>query len=97
MGLQLGEEEDFGQAFKYEDLARDLSAKYPKRSGATRAYERHHLVQYALQKPSAGYCGIIALSPSNAGRIAATSITPVFLRPASCGTFRSRAGTCLLY
>jgi len=36
MGLQLGEQEKFIQAFKYEDLARDLSAKYPNTFGATR-------------------------------------------------------------
>lgn len=36
MGLQLGEQEKFEQAFKYEDLARDLSAKYPNTFGATR-------------------------------------------------------------
>ncbi len=36
MGLQLGEQEEFEQAFKYEDLARDLSAKYPNTFGATR-------------------------------------------------------------
>lgn len=36
MGLQLGEQEEFEQAFRYEDLARDLSAKYPNTFGATR-------------------------------------------------------------
>ena len=36
MGLQLGEQGEFEQAFKYEDLARDLSAKYPNTFGATR-------------------------------------------------------------
>jgi predicted ATPase/two-component sensor histidine kinase/tRNA A-37 threonylcarbamoyl transferase component Bud32 len=36
MGLQLGEQEEFEQAFLYEDLARDLSAKYPNTFGATR-------------------------------------------------------------
>ncbi len=36
MGLQLGEQEAFEPAFKYEDLARDLSAKYPNTFGATR-------------------------------------------------------------
>ncbi len=36
MGLQLGEQEKFGEAFAYEDLARDLSAKYPNTFGATR-------------------------------------------------------------
>ena len=36
MGLMLGEQEDFASAFRYEDLARDLSAKYPNTFGATR-------------------------------------------------------------
>ena len=36
MGLNLGEQERFEQAFKYEDLARDLCAKYPNTFGATR-------------------------------------------------------------
>jgi len=36
MGLAAGEEERFEEAFKYEDLARDLSAKYPNTFGATR-------------------------------------------------------------
>lgn len=36
MGLQLGEQEKFEQAFRYEDLARDLSARYPNTFGATR-------------------------------------------------------------
>ncbi len=36
MGLNLGEQEQFEQAFKYEDLAHDLCAKYPNTFGATR-------------------------------------------------------------
>ncbi len=36
MGLQKGEQGEFEQAFKYEDLARELSAKYPNTFGATR-------------------------------------------------------------
>lgn len=36
MGLQLGEQEEFERAFRYEDLARELSAKYPNTFGATR-------------------------------------------------------------
>lgn len=36
MGLQLGEQEEFEQAFRYEDLARELSARYPNTFGATR-------------------------------------------------------------
>jgi hypothetical protein len=34
MGLQLGEVGKFQQAFRYEDLARSLSAKYPNTFGA---------------------------------------------------------------
>lgn len=36
MGLYLGEQGEFEQAFRYEDLARDLSAKNPNTFGATR-------------------------------------------------------------
>lgn len=36
MGLMLGEQGDFASAFRYEDLARDLSATYPNTFGATR-------------------------------------------------------------
>lgn len=36
MGLLLGEQEQFELAFRYEDLARDLCAKYPNTFGATR-------------------------------------------------------------
>ncbi len=36
MGLYLGEQGEFEQAFRYEDLARNLSAKYPNTFGATR-------------------------------------------------------------
>ncbi|MBI0582873.1 MAG: AAA family ATPase [Methanomassiliicoccus sp.] len=36
MGLQLGERGDYDKAFRYEDLARDLSAKYPNTFGAAK-------------------------------------------------------------
>ncbi|MFH1007614.1 MAG: AAA family ATPase [Candidatus Latescibacterota bacterium] len=36
MGLYLGEQGAFEQAFRYEDLAHELSAKYPNTFGATR-------------------------------------------------------------
>ncbi|MEI8363593.1 MAG: EAL domain-containing protein [Betaproteobacteria bacterium] len=36
MGLNLGEQEQFEQAFKYEDLARNLCARYPNTFGATK-------------------------------------------------------------
>ncbi|MBI4286003.1 MAG: AAA family ATPase [Chloroflexi bacterium] len=70
MGLQLGEQEDFEQAFKYEDLARDLSAKYPNTFGATRGmngivwcnmHSRSHpakIVDYCLKSIQCGKnCG----------------------------------------
>ncbi|MBI4319231.1 MAG: AAA family ATPase, partial [Chloroflexi bacterium] len=70
MGLQLGEREEFEQAFKYEDLARDLSAKYPNTFGATRGmngivwcnmHSRSHprqIVDYSLKSIQCGKnCG----------------------------------------
>ena len=70
MGLQLGEQEEFEQAFKYEDLARDLSAKYPNTFGATRGmngivwcnmHSRSHprqIAEYALKAIQCGKnCG----------------------------------------
>ncbi len=70
MGLQLGEQEEFEQAFRYEDLARDLSAQYPNTFGATRgmngivwcnAHSRSHprdIVAYCLKSIQCGKnCG----------------------------------------
>ncbi|MBI2958134.1 MAG: AAA family ATPase, partial [Chloroflexi bacterium] len=70
MGLQLGEQEKFEQAFKYEDLARDLSARYPNTFGATRGmngivwcnmHSRSHpkdIVDYCLKSIQCGKnCG----------------------------------------
>jgi len=70
MGLQLGEQEEFEQAFRYEDLARDLSAKYPNTFGATRGmngivwcnmHSRSHprqIVDYCLKSIQCGKnCG----------------------------------------
>ena len=70
MGLQLGEEERFEEAFKYEDLARDLSAKHPNTFGATRGmngivwcnmHSRSHpkdIVDYCLKAIQCGKnCG----------------------------------------
>ncbi|MDX9821909.1 MAG: AAA family ATPase, partial [Syntrophales bacterium] len=70
MGLQLGEEGQFPAAFKYEDLARDLSAKYPNTFGATRGmngivwcnmHSRSHpreIVDYCLKAIQCGKnCG----------------------------------------
>ncbi|MCM2466854.1 AAA family ATPase [Methanoculleus oceani] len=70
MGLMLGEQEDFASAFRYEDLARDLSAKYPNTFGATRGmngivwcnmHSRSHpqeIVDYCLKAIQSGKnCG----------------------------------------
>lgn len=70
MGLQLGEQEKFEDAFKYEDLARELSAKYPNTFGATRGmngivwcnmHSRSHpaeIVDYCLKSIQCGKnCG----------------------------------------
>ena len=70
MGLQLGEQGEFDLAFKYEDLARELSAKYPNTFGATRGmngivwcnmHSRSHprdIVDYCLKAIQCGRnCG----------------------------------------
>jgi len=66
MGLCLGEKDEFEKAFKYEDLARDLSEKYPNTFGATRgmngivwcnAHSRSHpeeIVDYCLKSIQCG-------------------------------------------
>jgi diguanylate cyclase (GGDEF)-like protein/PAS domain S-box-containing protein len=70
MGLNLGEQEQFEQAFRYEDLAHDLCAKYPNTFGATRGmngivwcnmHSRSHpsaIVDYSLKSIQCGKnCG----------------------------------------
>ncbi|MDP1860770.1 MAG: AAA family ATPase [Gemmatimonadaceae bacterium] len=70
MGLQLGEQGEFEQAFRYEDLARSLSARHPNTFGATRGmngivwcnmHSRSHpeeIVEYCLRGIQCGKnCG----------------------------------------
>ncbi|MDL1967795.1 MAG: AAA family ATPase [Deltaproteobacteria bacterium] len=70
MGLYLGEQGKFEQAFRYEDLARNLSAMYPNTFGATRGmngvvwcnmHSRNHpeeVVNYCLKTIQCGRnCG----------------------------------------
>ncbi|MEY4616680.1 MAG: hypothetical protein RJB66_1640 [Pseudomonadota bacterium] len=70
MGLNLGENEHFEEAFKYEDLAKQLSEKYPNTFGATRGingvvwcnmHSRSHpdeIVNYCLKGIQSGRnCG----------------------------------------
>ena len=66
MGLQFGEQEEFAEAFKYEDLARNLCEKYPNTFGATRGmngivwcnmHSRSHpeeIVDYCLKSIQCG-------------------------------------------
>jgi len=70
MGLYLGEQGEFEQAFRYEDLARNLSERYPNTFGATRGmngvvwcnmHSRSHpeeVVKYCLKAIQCGRnCG----------------------------------------
>ncbi len=70
MGLQLGEQGEFQPAFRYEDLARELSARYPDTFGATRGMNGivwcnmhsrshpHEIVDYCLKAIQCGKnCG----------------------------------------
>lgn len=70
MGLNLGEQEQFEQAFRYQDLAHDLCAKHPNTFGATRGmngivwcnmHSRSHpseIVDYSLKGIQCGKnCG----------------------------------------
>lgn len=66
MALHLGEKEEFGKAFQYEDLARQLCERYPNTFGATRgmngivwcnAHSRFHpeeIVDYSLKSIQCG-------------------------------------------
>ncbi|MEN6519461.1 MAG: AAA family ATPase [Methanospirillum sp.] len=70
MGLMLGEQGDFERAFRYEDLARELSARYPNTFGATRGMNGivwcnmhsrshpHEIAEYCLRAIQSGKnCG----------------------------------------
>jgi predicted ATPase/two-component sensor histidine kinase len=70
MGLNLGEQHHFQEAFRYEDLAKELSEKYPNTFGATRGingvvwcnmHSRNHaeeIIDYCLKGIQSGKnCG----------------------------------------
>jgi predicted ATPase/two-component sensor histidine kinase len=70
MGLNLGEQHHFQEAFKYEDLAKELSEKYPNTFGSTRGmngvvwcnmHSRNHaeeIISYCLKGIQSGKnCG----------------------------------------
>jgi predicted ATPase/signal transduction histidine kinase len=66
MGLNLGEQRQFQQAFLYEDLAHDLCAQYPNTFGATRGmngivwcnmHSRNHPAEIVVYCHKAIQCG----------------------------------------
>ena len=106
MGLQLGEEEEFGQAFKYEDMARDLSAKYPNTFGATRGmngivwcnmHSRSHpreIVDYCLKSIQCGKnCGDLY----NAGLSYGPLMWNLQVQGADLSTIEDYAKECLQF
>ncbi len=106
MGLQLGEEEEFEQAFRYEDLARDLSAKYPNTFGATRGmngivwcnmHSRSHpreIVDYCLKSIQCGKnCGDLY----NAGLSYGPLMWNLQVQGADLSTIEDYAKECLQF
>lgn len=106
MGLQLGEQELFEQAFKYEDLARNLSAKYPNTFGATRgmngivwcnAHSRDHpgvIVEYCLKSIQSGKnCGDLY----NAGLSYGPLMWNLQIQGADLSTIEEYAKECLQF
>ncbi|MBI2918992.1 MAG: AAA family ATPase [Chloroflexi bacterium] len=106
MGLQLGEQEKFQEAFKYEDLARDLSAKYPNTFGATRGmngivwcnmHSRSHpkdIVDYCLKSIQCGKnCGDLY----NAGLSYGPLMWNLQVQGADLSTIEDYARECLQF
>ncbi len=106
MGLQLGEEGAFEQAFRYEDLARDLSAKYPNTFGATRGmngivwcnmHSRSHpdeIVDYCLKSIQCGKnCGDLY----NAGLSYGPLMWNLQVQGADLSTIEDYANECLQF
>lgn len=99
MGLYLGEREEFELAFRYEDLARNLSEKYPNTFGATRGmngvvwcniHSRSHpaeIIKYCLKSIQSGKnCGDLY----NAG----LSYGPLMWNHQVCGTSLHEIEAC---
>lgn len=104
MGLQLGEQEDFQQAFRYEDLARDLSAKYPNTFGATRGmngivwcnmHSRSHPAQIADYALKAIQCGKNCGDLYNAGLSYGPLMWNLQLQGANLPAIEEYASECL--
>jgi len=106
MGLQLGEQGQFEQAFKYEDLARDLSTKYPNTFGATRGmngivwcnmHSRSHpqeIVAYCLKSLQCGKnCGDLY----NAGLAYGPLMWNLQVQGTNLSLIEDYAGECLQF
>ena len=106
MGLQLGEQEEFVSAFRYEDLARELSAKYPNTFGATRGmngivwcnmHSRSHpreIVDYCLKSILCGKnCGDLY----NAGLSYGPLMWNLQIQGADLSTIKNYAKECLQF
>lgn len=78
MGLNLGEQGQFELAFRYEDLAHDLCAKYPNTFGATRGMKgivwcNMHDSNYVAA--SGSYFVLLAISQYYRGEYVAASVS----------------------
>jgi two-component sensor histidine kinase/tetratricopeptide (TPR) repeat protein len=104
MGLNLGENEHFQEAFNYEDLAKQLSEKYPNTFGATRGmngvvwcnmHSRSHpeeIVAYCLKGIQSGRnCGDLY----NAGLCYGPLMWNLQVRGASLSEVEGYAKECL--
>jgi PAS domain S-box-containing protein len=106
MGLQLGEEEKFLPAFKYEDLARDLSAKYPNTFGATRGmngivwcnmHSRSHPVEIAEYALKGIQCGKNCGDLYNAGLCYGPLMWNLQVQGADLALIEEYAAECLQF
>ncbi|MBI2266502.1 MAG: AAA family ATPase [Armatimonadetes bacterium] len=106
MGLQLGEQGEFEEAFRYEDLAHELSAKYPNTFGATRGmngivwcnmHSRSHpetIVDYCLKSIQCGKnCGDLY----NAGLSYGPLMWNLQVQGANFQTIEAYADECLRF
>jgi len=76
MGLQLGEQGEFEQAFKYEDLAPRPVGEISQHFWRHARHERHRLVQHALAQPSPADRRLLPQVDPMRARAAAISTTP---------------------
>lgn len=106
MGLNLGEQEKFQEAFKYQDLAHELCEKYPNTFGATRGingivwcnmHSRSHpqeIAQYSLKGIQSGRnCGDLYNAGLNYGPL----MWNLQVQGADFGKLEEYANECLTF